>query len=174
MLKVFIASAVASAALGVATQSQAFTVRRSAVECFVSTTGEFNNMAGGVISNNSTNSLFVYCPTPEDATIRAQNITTINVHGKDASSADWSEAQVCFNNWNDDGGNCRNLQRFGTPANPSAIGQFGLQLGAPNFTSTWPSGEEGHFKYVMVRLGRKGSGSWDPSTLRGIFFAGSP
>jgi hypothetical protein len=170
--RVFLFSLLSSAGIGIATQADAFAVRRVAVECFLKTDGSFNNVSSGNIINNNTTSLFVYCPTPEDSQIRAQNITELNVHGKDASSTDYSSASVCWRSWFDDGGSCRNQQSFGDFNNPSAFGEFTLQLGTPNFSSTWVSADEANFKYVLVRLGAKGPASFDPSRLRGIYYAG--
>lgn len=151
-----------------APDAAAFAIRRSAVECYVLADGVPGTIAGGVITNNTDDSIFAYCPSPENGTIDAAQVKTINVHGTNASSVDFSYAQVCWNNWFDDGGGCRNFQQT-----PTGNAPFTLALGAPVFSSTWVSGDVANFKYVMVRLGRRGTPStYSPTRFRGIYFAG--
>ena len=170
----FASAAVAAIATSAweAHDASAFTIRRSAPECFVlgGTTGSITSgtIASGVITNNTDDSIFAYCPSPENGVIGASQVKTINVHGTNASSADFSYALVCWNNWYDDGGGCRNSQQT-----PNGTGAFSLVLGYPNFASTWVEGDEFNFKYVLVRLGRRGSPStYSPSTFRGIYYQG--
>ena len=157
-----------AAAAWQAPEASAFAIRRSAPECYVLAEGVPGTIAGGVITNNTDDSIFAYCPSPENGAIGASQVKTINVHGTNASSVDFSYAMVCWNNWYDDGGGCRNSQQT-----PTGTGAFSLVLGYPNFASTWVAGDESNFKYVLVRLGRRRTSStYSPSTFRGIFYAG--
>jgi hypothetical protein len=150
-----------------ANDAAAFGIRRAAPECYVLAPTVGGTIASGIITNNTDDSIFAYCPTPEDASVSASSIKTINVHGHNASPIDMSYAQVCWNNWYDDGGGCRNLVKT-----PDGDAQFTMQLGAPNFSSTYVAGDEANFKYIMVRLGRRKTSSfYSPSSFRGIFFA---
>jgi hypothetical protein len=136
-MRVMILSTVVAFLVFTGVSAHAYTVRRSAVECFVRTNGDFSNVSSGVLVNNDpANPLFIYCPIPEDASIKAQTVRTINVHGYDASPTDYSYAAICLSRWDGSGGECRNSQTFGTFSNPGAVGQFGMHLGAPTFSST--------------------------------------
>jgi hypothetical protein len=169
--QVLFSSAVLGAIAGSAWQApeaSAFAIRRGAPECYVLADGVSGTIAGGVITNNTDDSIFAYCPSPENGAIGASQVKTLNIHGTNASSVDYSYAAVCWSNWFDDGGGCRNFQQT-----PTGTAPFALELGAPNFSSTWVTGDEANFKYVMVRLGRRRTPStYSPTTFRGIYYAG--
>jgi len=146
----------------------AWGIRRSAVECHIDGDTSQGRVLGGRIMNPSdSNSVFLYCPTPEDALVNGASIKTINVHGYSSSETEKTYAAVCDQSYADDFFGCSN-QVETAPGG----GDFALQLGAPVFSQVFPPALEAHFKFVTIRLARRKANSQKASTLRGIFYAG--
>ena len=153
----FFVPAIATAVATASTDATAFFLRTSAASCFVNTRDSDRGGRGPHFDHTSEHGIFLsgsfdtgraFCAYPEtDATLKS-SLTTVNIHGSGALTA-----QACIAFWNASGGFCSS----------PVSGQNHVLLGAP---SAWQDPFDGHFPYVVVR-----STSGSLATLKGLFFA---
>lgn len=146
--------------------ASAWGIRRSAAECSFDTTLPGTKMLGAKLSNETDKSVFVYCPTPEDALVSGASIKTVNVHGHNASDTELTYAAVCDVSFYDDMFGCRNYTET------QLAGEFAMQLGAPKFSVVYPPELEANFKAIIIRLGKRNATTGKASTVRGVYFGG--
>jgi hypothetical protein len=114
----------------------------------------------GLLNFSYDYSVFLYCPVADTDSFMKQNITGLNVHGRNGNSNFPVQVYACTTFWNTIGGSC------GATAYASGQGDYTLQPSLSAWTSS------GDFAYLGVRLPplvlQGGS-----SSLRGYFIYGN-
>ncbi len=114
------------------------------------------------LKNDSTSSsMFVLCDITDDDRFLKEQITTLNIHGRDGSTVDSPSAMVCRSTWWTVGGACG-------PQTSSPTGDVTNITLKPSL-SQWTASTRADFGYIWMRLpARQGSSQ---SSLNGFFTA---